>query len=215
MALVRCGELRQVIDSCLPCHNLVTADPCHTTDSTLHSLGCSDSTLHSLGCSDSTLHPLRCYESTLCSLRCSVLQLEDFIHGVAAATPFTIFTQATNPLERTEKELKPSDALLDVLTKVECERRERGKEDRRRGKEEGGGGGGEGEGGRGGEAGESTFEDTSGFHPALALMMHSLPSDLEKLLVGSMCLRPCAQCQLIAYRVFEVNTVCLLLRDCA
>ena len=106
--------------------------------------------------------------------------------------------------------------------------RERGGRERGGGgREEGGGGGGggrEGGGGGGGGGGERGGaadggvkrggESSPSLHPALSLMIQSMPSDLAKQLVASTCSSACACCWLIVYRTFELNTVCMLLKDC-
>ena len=79
----------------------------------------------------------------------------------------------------------------------------------------GGEGGGDGEGGGGdGEGGECSFEGSPSLHPALRLMIQSMPSDLARQLVASLCSPACAQCHLTVYRTFELSTVRSLLKYC-
>ena len=124
-----------------------------------------------------------------------MLQLENFICDTTIATPPTISADVANLPCETTGSLKPSDGLQDVLKRAEREMRDRDEKD---------GGGGQG-----------SYGCPPCLHSALALMINSLPSDLEKLLVNCLCLRPCAQCQLVVYRVFEINIVCSLLGECS
>lgn len=57
-------------------------------------------------------------------------------------------------------------------------------------------------------------EGLSYMHPAIELMMQSMPPDLARQLSGSLCPTVCAQCWLTVYRTFELNTIHSLLKDC-